>query len=146
MSSIPVDNSWFAGYFHVHLYSPWKAMTIFLCLNFSLCFGMQLYSEICLPAYILVSQNYLSSLSNSQSLCQSLSLQLSYDGKTIALPFNFSIVRWAAETRQVLNNAKLPDGVCFYNIYGTSFDTPFDVWYVRELLYLNQNKRHEQGL
>ncbi|XP_008218476.1 PREDICTED: phospholipase A(1) LCAT3 isoform X2 [Prunus mume] len=55
--------------------------------------------------------------------------ELSYDGKTVALPFNFSILRWAAETRQVLNNAKLPDGVCFYNIYGTSFDTPFDVCY-----------------
>ncbi|XP_020421845.1 phospholipase A(1) LCAT3 isoform X2 [Prunus persica] len=55
--------------------------------------------------------------------------ELSYDGKTVALPFNFSILRWAAETRQVLNNAKLPDGVCFYNIYGTSFDTPFGVCY-----------------
>ncbi|XP_021829498.1 phospholipase A(1) LCAT3 isoform X2 [Prunus avium] len=55
--------------------------------------------------------------------------ELSYDGKTVALPFNFSVLRCAAETRQVLNNAKLPDGVCFYNIYGTSFDTPFDVCY-----------------
>ncbi|KAL6132403.1 hypothetical protein ACLB2K_064646 [Fragaria x ananassa] len=55
--------------------------------------------------------------------------ELTYDGKTVALPFNFAISRWAAETRQVLNNAKLPDGVCFYNIYGISFDTLFDVCY-----------------
>ncbi|KAL6142998.1 hypothetical protein ACLB2K_061273 [Fragaria x ananassa] len=55
--------------------------------------------------------------------------ELTYDGNTVALPFNFAISRWAAETRQVLNNAKLPDGVCFYNIYGISFDTPFDVCY-----------------
>ncbi|XP_050381340.1 phospholipase A(1) LCAT3 [Argentina anserina] len=55
--------------------------------------------------------------------------ELTYDGKTVALPFNFAISRWAAETRNVLNNAKLPDGVCFYNIYGVSFDTPFDVCY-----------------
>ncbi|KAK9919215.1 hypothetical protein M0R45_027825 [Rubus argutus] len=55
--------------------------------------------------------------------------ELTYDGRTVALPFNFAISRWAAETRQVLNNAKLPDGVRFYNIYGISFDTPFDVCY-----------------
>lgn len=58
-----------------------------------------------------------------------LYLQLNYDGKTFALPFNFSILKWAAGTRQILNSARLPDGVRFYNIYGTSFDTPFDVWY-----------------
>ncbi|RXI02354.1 hypothetical protein DVH24_030283 [Malus domestica] len=57
--------------------------------------------------------------------------ELNYDGKTVALPFNHSILRWAAETHQVLNSAKLPDSVSFYNIYGTSFDTPFDVWYLR---------------
>lgn len=45
----------------------------------------------------------------------------------VALPFNFEILKWAAGTRQVMYDAKLPDGVCFYNIYGTSFDTPFDV-------------------
>ncbi|XP_009361579.2 phospholipase A(1) LCAT3 [Pyrus x bretschneideri] len=58
--------------------------------------------------------------------------ELNYDGKTVALPFNHSILRWAAETRQVLNSAKLPDSVSFYNIYGTSFDTPFDVCYGSE--------------
>ncbi|TQD86246.1 hypothetical protein C1H46_028178 [Malus baccata] len=59
-------------------------------------------------------------------------IQLNYDGKTVALPFNHSILRWAAETHQVLNSAKLPDSVSFYNIYGTSFDTPFDVCYGSE--------------
>lgn len=39
-----------------------------------------------------------------------------------------SILKWAAGTRELINNAQLPDGVQFYNIYGTSFDTPFDVW------------------
>lgn len=58
--------------------------------------------------------------------------ELNYDGKTFALPFNFSILKWAAGTRQILNSARLPDGVRFYNIYGTSFDTPFDVCYGSE--------------
>ncbi|KAB1203435.1 Phospholipase A(1) LCAT3 [Morella rubra] len=57
---------------------------------------------------------------------------LNYDGKMVALPFNFEILKWAAGTRQVMYDAKLPDGVCFYNIYGTSFDTPFDVCYGSE--------------
>ncbi|KAF8379029.1 hypothetical protein HHK36_028456 [Tetracentron sinense] len=50
-----------------------------------------------------------------------------YDKKAIGLPFNFSILRWAAGTRQILNNAQLPNGVSFYNIFGTSFDMPIDV-------------------
>uniref|UniRef100_A0A2P2K1N1 Phospholipase A(1) LCAT3 n=1 Tax=Rhizophora mucronata TaxID=61149 RepID=A0A2P2K1N1_RHIMU len=58
--------------------------------------------------------------------------ELSYDGNTIALPFNISILRWASVTREILNNAQLPEGVTFYNIYGTSFDTPFDVCYGAE--------------
>ncbi|XVF30246.1 hypothetical protein REPUB_Repub16aG0040600 [Reevesia pubescens] len=53
--------------------------------------------------------------------------ELNYDGNTIALPFNLSILNWAAGTRKLINNAKLPNGICFYNIYGTSFDTPFDI-------------------
>ncbi|MBA0797135.1 hypothetical protein Gohar_007857 [Gossypium harknessii] len=61
--------------------------------------------------------------------------ELDYGGNTIALPFNFSILNWAAGTRKLIDNAKLPSGVRFYNIYGTSFDTPFDVWYVIESLY-----------
>ncbi|KAK0593067.1 hypothetical protein LWI29_030249 [Acer saccharum] len=58
--------------------------------------------------------------------------ELTFEGNTIALPFNFSILKWAAGTRQIINNAQLPDGVLFYNIYGTSFDTPFDVCYGSE--------------
>ncbi|KAK6289526.1 hypothetical protein POUND7_001067 [Theobroma cacao] len=58
--------------------------------------------------------------------------ELNYGGNTIALPFNISILNWAAGTRKVINNAKLPSGICFYNIYGTSFDTPFDVCYGTE--------------
>lgn len=67
-------------------------------------------------------------------------MQLDFNGKTIALPFNTAILKWASGTRQVLNNAKLPDGVSFYNIYGTSFETPYNVWYVQKLLY--ETKQH----
>ncbi|MED6208346.1 Phospholipase A(1) lcat3 [Stylosanthes scabra] len=55
--------------------------------------------------------------------------ELSYDGKTISLPFNHDIFEWATGTRKVINNAKLPDGFSFYNIYGTALDTPFDCCY-----------------
>ncbi|THG21275.1 hypothetical protein TEA_028080 [Camellia sinensis var. sinensis] len=58
--------------------------------------------------------------------------ELSFGGRTVALPFNFSILKWATGTRKVLNNAQLPKGVSFYNIYGTSFDTPLDVCYGSE--------------
>ncbi|KAG8057376.1 hypothetical protein GUJ93_ZPchr0002g25888 [Zizania palustris] len=58
--------------------------------------------------------------------------ELKYNGKTIALPFNMSIFKWATETRQILDNAELPDTVSFYNIYGTSYDTPYDVCYGSE--------------
>lgn len=64
------------------------------------------------------------------SSLQFWAMQLNFNGKKIALPFNFSIRNWATETRQILNEAELPSGVKFYNVYGTSFDTPFDVWYV----------------
>ncbi|KAJ6726831.1 LECITHIN-CHOLESTEROL ACYLTRANSFERASE-RELATED [Salix purpurea] len=58
--------------------------------------------------------------------------ELNYNGNTIALPFNLSILRRATGTRQILNNAQLPEGVSFYNIFGASFDTPFDVCYGTE--------------
>ncbi|TVU08761.1 hypothetical protein EJB05_42173, partial [Eragrostis curvula] len=54
---------------------------------------------------------------------------LTYNGKTIALPFNMSVFKWATETRRILNTAQLPDTVSFYNIYGTSYDTPYDICY-----------------
>lgn len=53
---------------------------------------------------------------------------MDYDGKTIALPFNLEILKWATGTREVLNKTQLPQGVSFYNIYGISVDTPYDVW------------------
>ncbi|KAI3470368.1 hypothetical protein Pfo_027031 [Paulownia fortunei] len=36
--------------------------------------------------------------------------ELNYDGKTVALPFNFEILKWAAGTREVLNKTQLPKG------------------------------------
>ncbi|XP_051120028.1 phospholipase A(1) LCAT3-like [Andrographis paniculata] len=58
--------------------------------------------------------------------------ELNYDGKSVALPFNTAIYKWASGTRKILDSVKLPDGISFYNIYGTSFDTPFDVCYGSE--------------
>lgn len=54
--------------------------------------------------------------------------QLTYNGKKIALPFNMSVLKWATETRCILDAAELPDTVSFYNIYGISYETPYDVW------------------
>ncbi|KAK7295216.1 hypothetical protein RJT34_18121 [Clitoria ternatea] len=58
--------------------------------------------------------------------------QLNYNGKMVPVPFNLAILEWASETRKLISNAKLPDGVSFYNIYGTSLDTPYDVCYGSE--------------
>nr|GME05761.1 lecithin-cholesterol acyltransferase-like 4 [Ipomoea batatas] len=52
-----------------------------------------------------------------------------YDGVDIALPFNVEILKWANETRNILNCAKKPPQVKFYNIYGTNCDTPHTVSY-----------------
>ncbi|KAL8517893.1 hypothetical protein ACS0TY_009272 [Phlomoides rotata] len=58
--------------------------------------------------------------------------ELKYGGKTVALPFNLEILKWATGTLEVLSKTQLPEGVSFYNIYGTSCDTPFDVCYGSE--------------
>lgn len=58
--------------------------------------------------------------------------EIKYNGKTIALPFNTSVFKWATETRRILDNAELPDTVSFYSIYGTSYDTPYNVCYGSE--------------
>ncbi|XP_047331483.1 phospholipase A(1) LCAT3-like [Impatiens glandulifera] len=58
--------------------------------------------------------------------------ELSYDGKTIALPFNLAILKWATKTRNILNKAELPTEVSFYNIFGISYDSPLDVCYGSE--------------
>ncbi|ERN20096.1 phospholipase A(1) LCAT3 isoform X2 [Amborella trichopoda] len=58
--------------------------------------------------------------------------ELEYDGKRVPVPFNFSILKWAIETRRIWKSALLPESVRFYNIFGTSYDTPFDVCYGSE--------------
>ncbi|XP_002983393.2 phospholipase A(1) LCAT3 [Selaginella moellendorffii] len=57
---------------------------------------------------------------------------LSYDDKTIPIPFNRCILEWANESRRLWFSAKLPKDFKFYNIYGTSCKTPFDVCYGSE--------------
>ncbi|KAK3041226.1 hypothetical protein RJ639_028486 [Escallonia herrerae] len=64
-------------------------------------------------------------------LTQALSSnKVNYDGVEIPLPFNIEILKWAKETRRVLSSAKLPPHVKFYNIYGTSFETPHSANYL----------------
>ncbi|KAK1427280.1 hypothetical protein QVD17_15963 [Tagetes erecta] len=58
--------------------------------------------------------------------------EIEYNKKTIPLPFNQDIYNWAATTRKMLNSVQLPEGIDFYNIYGTSLETPFDVCYGSE--------------
>lgn len=60
-------------------------------------------------------------------------LQLNYNGVNIPLPLNKDIVKWANETLRIMHTAKLPEGVKFYNLYGTSCETPFHAWSVRNL-------------
>ncbi|KAI7739629.1 hypothetical protein M8C21_000698 [Ambrosia artemisiifolia] len=62
---------------------------------------------------------------------------IEYNKKTIPLPFNHDIYKWAATTRKLLNSVQLPQGIEFYNIYGTSLDTPFDVCYGSEMDPIN---------
>uniref|UniRef100_A0A0E0DIC4 Lecithin-cholesterol acyltransferase-like 4 n=1 Tax=Oryza meridionalis TaxID=40149 RepID=A0A0E0DIC4_9ORYZ len=54
------------------------------------------------------------------------------DGMHIPLPLDMDILRWAKETQDVLCNAKLPESVKFYNIYGTDYDTAHTVRYGSE--------------
>lgn len=55
-------------------------------------------------------------------------LQITYNGETVPLPFNNDILDWALQTRAVLDSAKLPESVSFYNIYGTEYSSPFNIW------------------
>ncbi|XP_042514824.1 lecithin-cholesterol acyltransferase-like 4 [Macadamia integrifolia] len=55
-----------------------------------------------------------------------------YDGVDIPLPFNVEILKWANETLNMLSCAKVPQGIKFYNIYGTGYDTPHSVSYGSE--------------
>ncbi|KAJ4779685.1 Lecithin-cholesterol acyltransferase-like 1 [Rhynchospora pubera] len=58
--------------------------------------------------------------------------ELKYNGKSIPVPFNQLIFKWSCETRKILDSAQLPDSVSFYNIYGVSLETPYDVCYGSE--------------
>ncbi|CAM6085175.1 unnamed protein product [Calypogeia fissa] len=51
------------------------------------------------------------------------------NGETIPAPFNKFILEWAMETRRILETAKLPEGVIFYNVFGIGFETPLHVCY-----------------
>uniref|UniRef100_A0A7I4C522 Uncharacterized protein n=1 Tax=Physcomitrium patens TaxID=3218 RepID=A0A7I4C522_PHYPA len=55
--------------------------------------------------------------------------KLNFNGTKIPLPLNKVIVKWAQETQRIMHKAKLPEGVKFYNLYGTSHDTPHHVSY-----------------
>ncbi|WJX44519.1 Lecithin-cholesterol acyltransferase-like 4 [Trifolium repens] len=55
--------------------------------------------------------------------------KVSYDGEELPLPFNTQILEWANKTREILSSAKLPPGVKFYNVYGTSLATPHSICY-----------------
>uniref|UniRef100_A0A803N0V3 Uncharacterized protein n=1 Tax=Chenopodium quinoa TaxID=63459 RepID=A0A803N0V3_CHEQI len=55
-----------------------------------------------------------------------------YVGGSMPLPFNLDILSWANETREILSRARVPPKVKFYNIYGTSLQTPHSVCYGSE--------------
>ncbi|KAJ0982650.1 hypothetical protein J5N97_010905 [Dioscorea zingiberensis] len=66
---------------------------------------------------------------------------VSYNGMQLPLPFNLDILKWAGKTREILSCAKLPASVKFYNIYGTSCDTPHSVCYGSELTPISDLKQ-----
>lgn len=57
------------------------------------------------------------------------SYHVNHASGSMPLPFNRNILNWANETREILSRAKVPTNVKFYNIYGTSLETPHSVWY-----------------
>ncbi|XP_071685789.1 phospholipase A(1) LCAT3 [Rutidosis leptorrhynchoides] len=71
---------------------------------------------------------------------------IEYNKETIPLPFNYDIYKWAATTRKMLNNVQLPEGIEFYNIYGTEIETPFDVYYGSETDPINDASEICQSL
>lgn len=54
---------------------------------------------------------------------------MNYNGAIIPTPMNTEILEWAEKTRLILQIAELPASVKFYNIVGTSNDTPFHTCY-----------------
>ncbi|GBG82172.1 hypothetical protein CBR_g34454 [Chara braunii] len=57
---------------------------------------------------------------------------LTTEDKCVPLPFNLDILSLAHKSRQLWDQAKLPEGCRFFNIVGTSFDTPFSLTYGTE--------------
>ncbi|CAI5485293.1 unnamed protein product [Closterium sp. Naga37s-1] len=55
--------------------------------------------------------------------------KIEVNGRTVPLPFNRDIVRWADETRRIWAGARLPPSIDFYTVYGTGLDTPFHSQY-----------------
>ncbi|CAI5458159.1 unnamed protein product [Closterium sp. Yama58-4] len=55
--------------------------------------------------------------------------KIEVNGRTVPLPFNRDIVRWADETRRIWARARLPPSIDFYTVYGTGLDTPFHSQY-----------------
>ncbi|KNA24954.1 hypothetical protein SOVF_010990 [Spinacia oleracea] len=53
-------------------------------------------------------------------------------GGSMPLPFNMDILNWANETSKILSRARVPSNVKFYNIYGTSLETPHSACYGSE--------------
>ncbi|KAL3632335.1 hypothetical protein CASFOL_025319 [Castilleja foliolosa] len=58
--------------------------------------------------------------------------KVSFNGSDISLPFNVEILKCANETRRLLSSAEIPSQIKFYNIYGTSYETPHSVCYGSE--------------
>lgn len=46
------------------------------------------------------------------------------DGEKIPLPFNELLAEHAEATKAAWDAAELPPGFLFYNVFGTSYDTP----------------------
>jgi hypothetical protein len=64
-------------------------------------------------------------------------VQMNYNGAIIPTPMNTEILEWAEKTRLILQIAELPASVKFYNIVGTSNDTPFHTWYASPMNITN---------
>ena len=72
-------------------------------------------------------------------------LQLDFKGDKIPLPLNKDIVEWAIDTQRIMHSAKLPEGVKFYNLYGTMCDTPYHAWLVKPTIFSPLKTPHLRG-
>lgn len=53
---------------------------------------------------------------------------MNFNGEIIPTPMNTEILKWAEKTRRILEISEMPASCKFYNIVGTSNDTPFHTW------------------